>query len=322
MQPKQKQRQQSSHKIILETLMRLVTYQQANANQPMKTGMLIGKDSLLDIATEAKARDSKFWVETMVRIIAGGEAVMTLLREIEAAPKTEPILLNSALLKAPIPRPDKNVFCVGWNYLEHFEEGGAKLQDKRELPTWPVFFSKAPTAVNGPYDPIPYDSSVSTQLDWEVELGVIIGKTGKNISEADAMSHIFGYTVINDVTWRDIQRRHGGQWDKGKSLDGTCPMGPCIVTADSIQPDNLNIECRVSGVVKQKSNTRHLYFKLPRLIHDLSLGQTLEIGDIISTGTPEGVGYARTPAEWLSPGDLLETEIEGIGVMRNPIGAA
>ena len=298
--------------------MRLVTYQQANT--PMKTGLLIAKDALVDIAAELAARDSKFLVRTMLEVIAGGEGLLRVLREIEASPRTEPILLNAAQLKAPIPRPSKNVFCVGWNYLEHFEEGGAKLKDNRELPTWPVFFSKAPTAVNGPYDAIPYDANVSTQLDWEAELGVIIGKTGKNIAEADAMNHVFGYTVINDVTWRDVQRRHGGQWDKGKSLDGTCPMGPCIVTADSIDPNNLAIECRLSGVVKQKSNTRHLYFKLPRLIHDLSLGQTLEAGDVISTGTPEGVGYARTPAEWMQPGDLLETEIEGIGVMRNPIG--
>ena len=299
--------------------MRLVTYQPINTPL-LKTGILISKDEVIDIVAEAKAHDSKLWVDTMLKIVSGGEAVMSLLREIEAAPKTDPILLNKALLKAPIPRPAKNVFCVGWNYLEHFEEGGRKLDDKRELPAWPVFFSKAPTAVNGPYDAIPYDANVSTQLDWEAELGVIIGKDGKNISEADAMNHIFGYTIINDVTWRDIQRRHGGQWDKGKSLDGTCPMGPCIVTADSLEPSNLAIECRVSGVTKQKSNTKHLYFKLPRLIHDLSLGQTLEAGDVISTGTPEGVGFARTPPEWMSPGDLLETEIEGIGVMRNPIG--
>ena len=299
--------------------MRLVTYQQANT--PMKTGILITKDSLLDIGAEATARDSKFWLGTMLQIIAGGHAVMDLLHDIEAAPKTDPILLNSALLKAPIPRPAKNVFCVGWNYLDHFAEGGAKLQDNRVLPEWPVFFSKAPTAVNGPYDSIPYDSNVSIQLDWEAELGVVIGKPGKNIAEADAMNHVFGYTIINDVTWRDIQRRHGGQWDKGKSLDGTCPMGPCIVTADALQPDNLDIECRVSGVVKQRSNTRHLYFKLSRLIHDLSLGQTLEAGDIISTGTPEVVGYARNPPEWLIPGGLLETEIKGIGVLRNPVGA-
>ncbi len=300
--------------------MRLVTYQPINTPL-LKTGILISKDEVVDIVDDAKARDSKLWVDTMLKIVSGGDAVMSLLREIEAAPKTQPILLNKALLKAPIPRTTKNVFCVGWNYLEHFEEGGKKLDDKRELPTWPVFFSKAPTAINGPYDAIPYDANVSTQLDWEVELGVVLGKAGKNIAEADAMSHIFGYTVINDVTWRDIQRRHGGQWDKGKSLDGTCPMGPCIVTADSIDPTNLNIECRVSGIVKQKSNTKHLYFKIPRLIHDLSLGQTLEPGDVISTGTPEGVGFARNPPEWMKEGDLLETEIEGIGVMRNPIGS-
>ena len=300
--------------------MRLVTYQLLNS-QELKTGIQISKDQVVDIAAETKARGAAQFVTTMLDIIAGGAATMTLLREIEASPKTAPIMLNKALLKAPIPRPLKNVFCVGWNYLEHFEEGGAKLEDKRELPKWPVFFSKAPTAVNGPYNVIPFDANVSTQLDWEVELGVIIGKSGKNISEADAMSHVFGYTVINDVTWRDIQRRHGGQWDKGKSLDGTCPIGPCIVTADALDHTNLHLTCRVNGVTKQDSNTKHLYFKLPRLIHDLSLGQTLEAGDIISSGTPEGVGYARTPPEFMKAGDLLETEIEGIGVMRNPVGS-
>jgi 2-keto-4-pentenoate hydratase/2-oxohepta-3-ene-1,7-dioic acid hydratase in catechol pathway len=300
--------------------MRLVTYQLLNTTE-LKTGIQISKDEVLDIAAEAKSRNAAQKIDTMIDIIAGGAETMALLKEIEANPKTGPIMLNKALLKAPIPRPLKNVFCVGWNYLEHFEEGGKKLDDKRELPTWPVFFSKAPTAVNGPYDVIPYDANLSTQLDWEVELGVIIGKGGKNISEADAMSHVFGYTVINDVTWRDIQRRHGGQWDKGKSLDGTCPMGPCIVTADALDHTNLHLSCRVNGVSKQDSNTKHLYFKLPRLIHDLSIGQTLEAGDIISSGTPEGVGFARNPPEFMKAGDLLETEIMGIGVMRNPIGA-
>jgi 2-keto-4-pentenoate hydratase/2-oxohepta-3-ene-1,7-dioic acid hydratase in catechol pathway len=300
--------------------MRLVTYQ-PNDTTELKTGIQISKDEIIDIVAEAGARGSKLKVDTMLNIIAGGEPVMGLLRASEAEPKTAPVLLNKALLKAPIPRTTKNVFCVGWNYLEHFAEGGKKLDDSRELPKWPVFFSKAPTAINGPYDAIPFDADISTQLDWEVELGVIVGRAGKNISEADAMSHIFGYTIINDVTWRDIQRRHGGQWDKGKSLDGTCPMGPCIITADSIDPANLNLECRVSGVVKQKSNTKHLYFKIPRLIHDLSIGQTLEPGDVISTGTPEGVGFARTPPEFMKEGDLLETEVEGIGVMRNPIGS-
>jgi 2-keto-4-pentenoate hydratase/2-oxohepta-3-ene-1,7-dioic acid hydratase in catechol pathway len=298
---------------------KLVTYQMLEA-QELRTGIWVTRDEVIDIAAEAATRKSFLNVTTMLDIIDGGAESLALLAEISAAPKTTPILLNSALLKAPIPRPRKNVFCVGWNYLDHFSEGAASMQDSRELPTWPVLFSKAPTAVTGPYDVIPYDAAVSTQLDWEVELGVVIGKAGKNIAEADAMSHVFGYTVINDVTWRDIQRRHGGQWDKGKSLDGTCPMGPCIVTADAIDPTDLHIECRVSNVVKQKSNTKHLYFKIPRLIHDLSLGQTLEAGDIISTGTPEGVGFARKPPEWMQPGDLLETEIAGIGVMRNPIG--
>ena len=299
--------------------MKLVTYQMLNTHE-LRTGLWLSKYEVIDVATEAAARQSRLNVTTMLDIIDGGAETLALLAEINGSPKTTPILLNSALLKAPIPRPRKNVFCVGWNYLDHFSEGAASMQDSRELPKWPVFFSKAPTAVTGPFDAIPFDANVSTQLDWEVELGVVLGKTGKNIAEADAMSYVFGYTVINDVTWRDIQRRHGGQWDKGKSLDGTCPMGPCIVTADALDPNDLHVECRVSNIVKQQSNTKHLYFKIPRLIHDLSLGQTLEAGDIISTGTPEGVGFARKPPEWMQPGDLLETEIRGIGVMRNPIG--
>ena len=183
-----------------------------------------------------------------------------------------------------------------------------------------MFFSKAPTTVTGPYDTVPFHAHVSTQCDWEVELGVIIGPGGIDITQDDAMRHVWGYTVVNDVSWRDLQRRHGGQWHKGKSLDGSCPMGPWIVTADSIDHANLAVACRVNGVTKQESNTKHMYFKVPRLIADLSAGTTLEAGDIISTGTPEGVGFARTPAEFMKPGDLLETEIQGIGVMRNPIG--
>jgi 2-keto-4-pentenoate hydratase/2-oxohepta-3-ene-1,7-dioic acid hydratase in catechol pathway len=299
--------------------MKLVTYQMLGAHE-LRTGLWVSKDEVIDVAAEAAARQSQLNVTTMLDIIDGGADTLALLAAINASPRTAPILLNGALLKAPIPRPRKNVFCVGWNYLDHFSEGAASMQDSRELPQWPVFFSKAPTAVTGPYDAIPFDANVSTQLDWEVELGVVLGKAGKNIAEADALSYVFGYTIINDVTWRDIQRRHGGQWDKGKSLDGTCPMGPCIVTADEIDPNDLGITCRVSNVVKQQSNTKHLYFKIPRLIHDLSIGQSLEPGDVVSTGTPEGVGFARQPPEWMQPGDLLETQIDGIGVMRNPIG--
>ena len=296
--------------------MKLATFSPLPSGDP-RPGLVIGDKRIVDIPA-ALGADAD--TSSMLGIIRAGDSMLARLRDLEKKPPTATIALADVKLHAPIPRPAKNVFCVGWNYLEHFEEGAKKLQDNRELPKWPVFFSKATTAVTGPFDTVPFDAKISTSLDWEVELGMIIGKTGKDISEADAMRHVFGYTVINDVSWRDLQRRHGGQWHKGKSLDGTCPMGPWIVTADSIDPTNLRVTCRVNGVTKQDSNTKFLYFKLPRLIVDLSMGQTLEAGDIISTGTPEGVGFARTPPEFMKPGDLLETEIEGIGTMRNPIG--
>jgi len=298
--------------------MKLCSFSPLPSGDP-RPGLVLEGKRIVDIPA-ALGADAD--TATMLGIIRAGETMLSRLRGLEKRPPTATIALADAKLDAPIPRPAKNVFCVGWNYLEHFEEGAKKLQDDRELPKWPVFFSKATTAVTGPFDTVPFDARISTSLDWEVELGMIIGTTGKDIGEADAMRHVFGYTVINDLSWRDLQRRHGGQWHKGKSLDGTCPMGPWIVTADSIDPTNLRVTCRVNGVAKQDSNTRFLYFKLPRLIADLSMGQTLEAGDVISTGTPQGVGFARTPPEFMKPGDLLETEIEGIGTLRNPIGSS
>jgi 2-keto-4-pentenoate hydratase/2-oxohepta-3-ene-1,7-dioic acid hydratase in catechol pathway len=296
--------------------MKLATFSPLPSGNP-RPGLVIDDRKIIDIPAALGADDD---TTTMLGLIRAGAPMLERLRALAAKPPVGALDLANVKLHAPIPRPAKNVFCVGWNYLEHFDEGAKKLQDNRELPKYPVFFSKAVTAVNGPYDTVPFDAKVSTQLDWEVELGVILGPGGKDITEADAMGHIFGYTVVNDVSWRDLQRRHGGQWHKGKSLDGTCPMGPWIVTADSIDPNDLRVACRVNGVTKQDSSTKHLYFKIPRLIAELSAGMTLEPGDIISTGTPEGVGFARSPPEFMKPGDLLETEIEKIGILRNPIG--
>jgi 2-keto-4-pentenoate hydratase/2-oxohepta-3-ene-1,7-dioic acid hydratase in catechol pathway len=296
--------------------MKLATYSPLPSGEP-RPGLVLDDLRIVDIPAALGAGAD---TSTLLGIIRAGAPMLARLRALAAKPPAASVALADVKLHAPIPRPAKNVFCVGWNYLPHFEEGAKKLQEDRKLPEWPVFFSKAATAVTGPYDNVPFHAHVSTQCDWEVELGVVIGPGGKDISQADAMAHVWGYTVVNDVSWRDLQRRHGGQWHKGKSLDGSCPMGPWIVTADSLDHTALAVACRVNGVTKQESNTKHMYFKVPRLIADLSAGQTLEAGDIISTGTPEGVGFARTPAEFMKPGDLLETEIDGIGVMRNPIG--
>lgn len=220
---------------------------------------------------------------------------------------------------APIPRPLKNVFCVGRNYAAHVKEGAAAFKTDAKLPDIPVFFSKAVTAVSGPFDDLPRHASATAQMDWEAELGVVIGRAGRNIAARDALSHVFGYTVINDVTARDLQQRHT-QWFKGKSLDGSCPMGPVVVTADEFgDPQNKRVSLRVNGVTKQDARTSDMIFTVATIIEWLSQGLTLEPGDIIATGTPEGVGMGRTPQEWLQDGDVVETEIEGIGTMRNVV---
>jgi 2-keto-4-pentenoate hydratase/2-oxohepta-3-ene-1,7-dioic acid hydratase in catechol pathway len=220
---------------------------------------------------------------------------------------------------APIPRPLKNVFCVGRNYAAHVKEGAAVFKTDVKLPDIPVFFSKTPTTVNGPFDEVPRHADVTAQVDWEAELGVIIGRAGRNIAARDALGHVFGYTVINDVTARDLQKGHT-QWFKGKSLDGSCPMGPLVVTADEFgDPQNKRISLRVNGVTKQDARTADMIFDVATIIEWLSKGLTLEPGDIIATGTPEGVGMGRTPQEWLQDGDVVETEVEGIGIMRNVV---
>lgn len=220
-------------------------------------------------------------------------------------------------LLAPIPRPRKNVFCVGLNYVEHAKEGASTVGRSPDPPQHPTFFTKPPTSVVGPNDSILWAVDVTKELDYEVELGVIIGKKGINIGMDEALDFVFGYTIINDVSARDLQRRHG-QWFKGKSLDATCPLGPCIVTRDEIpDPQDLDICLRLNGVTMQDSNTRHMVFSVANLINQLSRGMTLEPGDILATGTPGGVGFARQPPVFLQDGDLLEAEIEQIGILAN-----
>jgi len=216
-------------------------------------------------------------------------------------------------LHAPIPRPRKNVFCLGQNYAAHAAESG------NPPPTAPIYFTKPPTTVIGPDEVVPYPQGLTTRLDWEVELGVVIGRAGRDIPEGRALDYVFGYTVVNDVTARDLQYRTS-QWFKGKSLDGSCPMGPLIVTVDEIpDPQRLRLQLSVNGVKKQDSNTSDMIFSVARIIADLSAGMTLEPGDCISTGTPQGVGDGRKPPEYLKRGDVMDAEVEGIGVLRNPV---
>jgi 2-keto-4-pentenoate hydratase/2-oxohepta-3-ene-1,7-dioic acid hydratase in catechol pathway len=231
---------------------------------------------------------------------------------------------SRAKLLAPIPHPRRNVFCVGWNYSEHFQEGatfraGQGAPGQQEIPEYPALFSKNPATVTGPDSAVLFPAPHSEQLDWEVELAVIIGRAGRDIVEADAMHHVLGYTCANDVSVRDVQRRHGGQWFKGKNFDTHLPMGPWIVTADELDASALRVRTRVEGVTKQDSNTRFMVFKIPRLIREFSAGCRLEAGDIMITGTPEGVGFARKPPEYLKVGDVVEVEIDGIGVLRNHV---
>ena len=230
----------------------------------------------------------------------------------------KPIPLTDLVLRAPL-QPKKNIFCVGRNYLAHAEEGAKAQGIALDLPSVPTFFTKAPTVVADPGEALVLDSAVSKQYDWEAELGVIIGTTCKDVTEEDALSKIFGYTCFNDVTARDLQRSHV-QWFKGKSLDHSGPIGPWIVdAADIADPQALGIALRVNGDVKQSSDTAKMIFKIRQVIASLSAGLTLEPGDIIASGTPEGVGYARTPPEFLADGDVMEVEIAGIGILRNAV---
>jgi len=257
---------------------------------------------------------------SMLALIDGGPELLERAKaELERATST--IALSGVRLLAPIPRPRQNVICLGMNYVAHAIESDRARGREPKLPEHPVFFTKSVTTVCGPEDEIPLDPRVTSQLDYEVELAYIVGRGGKNIAKEDALGHIFGYTIVNDVSARDLQSQHQ-QFFKGKSLDRSCPMGPWIVTADEIpDPAVLGLRLRLNGETRQDSTVGDLIFDIPTTLAVLSLGQTVEPGTIVSTGTPSGVGMGRNPPEYMRPGDVMEAEIDQIGVLRNAVVA-
>ncbi|MDB5416082.1 MAG: fumarylacetoacetate hydrolase family protein [Rubritepida sp.] len=293
--------------------MRLVTFTR-DGKLNHEIGALAPDGTVLDLAAVEPALHGL----SMVSLIAAGHVVMDKLGA--ALAKAQPVA--DAILLAPIPRTPKNIFCVGKNYHEHAKEfagsgfdGGAK----DVVPPYPVVFSKPHTAIIATGEPILSHLDPTGGLDYEGELGVVIGFGGRGITKADALSHVFGYTIINDVTARHLQKRHS-QWILGKGLDSFCPMGPAILTADEVSdPKRLTITTWVNGQQRQNAPVSDLIFDIPTLIEAISAAITLEPGDIIATGTPAGVGIGFNPPVFLASGDVVRIEVPGIGVLENRV---
>lgn len=287
--------------------MRLVTY---DAGEGIRPGLLRGRD-VIDLGSNFR---------TVAGFINAGETALAAGRKVlESASAVGTV--DQVRLHAPLGRSGEALLAVGWNYPAHFDEGSHARGDGIEkLPEHPSFFCKAPTSVTDPYASIPHDPRFSEQLDYEAELAVVIGRAGRNIPRDAALSHIFGYMLANDVTARDVQRRHGGQWFKGKSLDRSCPLGPVLVTTDEIaDPQAIELICEVNGEPRQHGNTAGMAFPIAELLQRLSEGMTLLPGSIVLTGTPPGVGYARTPPRFLQPGDEVVVRSPQLGELRNRI---
>ncbi|MDR3516767.1 MAG: fumarylacetoacetate hydrolase family protein [Azospirillaceae bacterium] len=246
------------------------------------------------------------------------EGILAIIERPTLPATLAPIALDQVTLEAPIPRPRRNIFCVGKNYRDHAREFSRSGFDPGavDIPVDPIIFSKVPDAVIATGAPVVIDPHVSTAIDYEAELAVIIGRAGRGITATDALDHVWGYTIINDVTARDLQQRHG-QWLIGKSQDSFCPMGPWAVTRDEIDVADTAIRCFVNDELRQSANTSALIFDIPTLIATLSAGLTLTAGDIIATGTPAGVGIGFNPPRYLRGGDVVRIEIDGIGTLEN-----
>jgi 2-keto-4-pentenoate hydratase/2-oxohepta-3-ene-1,7-dioic acid hydratase in catechol pathway len=287
--------------------MKLVTFESAGS---VGVGVLEGEEVANLSATDGGPAD-------MVELISWGrDAIADLSR---TAPR---LMRDSVRLLAPIPRPRKNVFAVGRNYVEHakeFSDSGFDASERQQLPDDPIFFTKPPTSVIGPDEAIDTSNDPTGTTDYEGELAVVIGRAGIRIPKEEAMDHVFGYTICNDVTARELQKRHV-QWEIGKGPDTYCPMGPCIVTADEVEDvGSLWLRTRVNGELRQEAPVADLIFDISTLIAVLSSVMTLEPGDVIATGTPPGVGIGFDPPIYLQPGDVVEIEVEQIGTLRNPV---
>lgn len=290
----------------------LITFADAAGS---RAGVLLSGGRVLDLAVAMPpARD-------MLAVIDGGAAMLAAIRALAANPPANALLaLDRVALQAPIPKPRRNVFCVGRNYMDHVAEGDrTRGITNSEVPKYPQFFTKAADCVIAPGAKVPTHEGVTKWLDYEVELVAIIGTAGRDIPKEKALEHVFGWTIGNDVTGRDLQRRHG-QWFKGKSLDRSCPLGPVIVPASDLNAADLAISLKLNGEQRQASRTSKMIFDVPEIIHQLSSGFTLLPGDVIMTGTPEGVGYAMQPPQTMKAGDVMELTIEGIGTLTNTIG--
>ena len=289
----------------------LITFADAAGS---RAGVLLSGGRVLDLAIAMPP------ARNMLAVIDGGAAMLAAIRALAANPPANALLaLSSVALQAPIPKPRRNVFCVGRNYMDHVAEGDrTRGITNSEVPKYPQFFTKAADCVIAPDAKVPTHEGVTKWLDYEVELVAIIGTAGRDIPKEKALEHVFGWTIGNDVTGRDLQRRHG-QWFKGKSLDRSCPLGPVIVPAADLSAADLAIGLKINGEQRQASRTSKMIFDVPEIIHQLSAGFTLLPGDVIMTGTPEGVGYAMQPPQTLKAGDVMELTIEGIGTLTNTI---